>query len=136
MANMQTTVYLKDYTPPPFLIPEIDLDIDLTAESEARITATLVVNRNRKAPDSGTAFTLDIDEIEIESVTLDDTRLEPGRYELDARTLTVPSVPDTFSLRTVSRINPRRNTKLMGIYLSSTGFFTLCEAEGFRRITP
>ena len=34
------------------------------------------------------------------------------------------------------RIYPKQNTKLMGIYSSSTGFFSLCEAEGFRRITP
>jgi aminopeptidase N len=55
---------------------------------------------------------------------------------LDDRHLTLPGVPDAFSLKTVSRINPKRNTKLMGIYTSSTGFFSLCEAQGFRRITP
>jgi aminopeptidase N len=33
-------------------------------------------------------------------------------------------------------IYPKQNTKLMGIYSSSTGFFSLCEAEDFRRITP
>jgi hypothetical protein len=33
-------------------------------------------------------------------------------------------------------IYPKQNTKLMGIHSSSTGFFSLCEAEDFRRITP
>ena len=132
----QSTVYLEDYTPPPFLIPKIDLDIDLIAEDDARVAAKLVVNRNRNAPESGTALILDVDEIEVESVSLDDVRLGPDRYTLDERTLIVPSVPDTFTLRTVGRINPKRNTKLMGIFMSSTGFFSLCEAEGFRRITP
>jgi len=132
----QRTVYLKDYTPPPFLIPRIDLDIDLVAEDEARVAATLVVNRHGKATDSGNALTLDLDEIEVESVTIDDMRLGPNHYTLDDRSLIVPGVPDTFMLRTVSRINPKNNSKLMGIYTSSTGFFSLCEALGFRRITP
>jgi aminopeptidase N len=135
---VQRTVYLKDYSPPPFLIPTIDLDIDFLAEDNARVAAKLVANRNRKqgAPGPGTALILDVDEIEVESVTLDGTLLGPDRYSLDDRTLVVRSVPDTFTLETVSRINPRRNTKLMGIFVSGTGFFSLCEAEGFRRITP
>ena len=132
----QRTIYLKDYTPPPFLVLKIDLDIDLIAGDNARVAAKVVVNRNRKARDSGTALILDVDEIEVESVTLDDARIGPDRYTLDDRTLIVPSVPDTFALRTVSRMNPKGNTKLMGIFVSSTGFFSLCEAEGFRRITP
>jgi aminopeptidase N len=132
----QTTVYLKDYTPAPFLIPEVDLDIDLVGEDNALVTAKLVVDRNRKAVDPGAALRLDLDEISVESVAIDGTTLAPDRYTLDDRHLTLPGVPDAFSLTTVSRINPKRNTKLMGIYTSSTGFFSLCEAEGFRRITP
>ena len=132
----QTTVYLKDYTPAPFLIPQVDLDIDLVGEDDVRVAATLVVDRNRKAADPTAALRLDLDEITVESVAIDGTILGPDRYTLDDRHLTLPSVPDTFSLKTVSRINPKRNTKLMGIYTSSTGFFSLCEAQGFRRITP
>jgi aminopeptidase N len=132
----QRTVYLKDYAPPPFLVPRVELDIDFIAEDNARVIAKLVVDRNPRARNSNTALTLDIDEIEVESVSLDGTRFESDRYTLDDRTLVVPNVPDTFALSTVSRINPKQNTKLMGIFTSSTGFFSLCEAEGFRRITP
>ncbi len=125
----QTTVYLKDYTPAPFLIPEVDLDIDLVGEDDARVAAKLVVDRNRKAADPAAALRLDLDEITVESVAIDGTTLAPDRYTLDDRHLTLPGVPDAFSLTTVSRINPKRNTKLMGIYTSSTGFFSLCEAR-------
>jgi aminopeptidase N len=135
-SKTQSTVWLKDYTPPAFLIPRIDLDIDLIAEDNARVEAKLVVNHDRKAPDSGTALVLDVDEVEVEAVSLDGVPLGPPRYTLDERTLTVSSVPDTFTLKTLSRINPKQNTKLMGIFMSSTGLFSLCEAEGFRRITP
>jgi aminopeptidase N len=44
-------------------------------------------------------------------------------------------VPDRFTLETQVRIRPRNNTKLMGLYASKDGYFTQCEAEGFRRIT-
>jgi aminopeptidase N len=132
----QTTVYLKDYSPPSFLISEVDLDIDLVGEDSALVVAKLVVQRNPNAADRTAALQLDLDEIAVESVAIDGASLGPDRYTVDDRHLTLPDVPDAFSLTTVSRLNPKLNTKLMGIYTSSTGFFSLCEAQGFRRITP
>jgi aminopeptidase N len=130
------TVYLKDYRPPAFLIPELELDIDLLGEDDALVTARLTVQRNPAAADRPADLLLDIDEIDVESVAIDGTPLADGRWSTDARHLTVTDVPDAFTLKTVTRIHPRQNTKLMGIYLSGTGFFSLCEAQGFRRITP
>jgi aminopeptidase N len=130
------TVYLKDYRPPAFLIPELELDIDLLGEDDALVAAQLTVQRNPAAADRPADLLLDIDEIEVESVAIDGTPLAEGRWSTDARHLTVTAVPEAFKLKTVTRIHPRQNTKLMGIYLSGTGFFSLCEAQGFRRITP
>ena len=45
----ETTVYLKDYAPAPFLISKVDLDIDLVSEDNARVEASLVVDRNRQS---------------------------------------------------------------------------------------
>jgi aminopeptidase N len=131
-----STVYLKDYAPAPFLIPKVDLDIDLLSEDDARVQARLVVRRNARAADSTAPLRLDIDEITVESVALDGGLLDPERYVLDGQHLTLPAVADEFTLTTVSRLRPSLNTKLMGIYTSGAGFFSLCEAEGFRRITP
>jgi aminopeptidase N len=61
--------------------------------------------------------------------------LAASGYALAPERLTIPGVPDAFTLETVVRIAPRKNTKLMGLYASKDGFFTQCEAEGFRRIT-
>jgi aminopeptidase N len=132
----QSTVYLRDYASPPFLIPTVELDIDFIAENNARVTAKLAMHRNRMASDPVAALSLDLDEIAVESVAIDGTVLAPDRYTLDETQLTLASVPESFVLTTVSRINPKENTKLLGIYTSGTGFFSLCEAEGFRRITP
>ena len=136
MTSVTTaTVHLKDYAVPSFLIPEVELDISLF-EDDAVVRANLVVNRNSEAAEPTAPLQLDIDELTLESVILDGTTLTLDQYSLDERHLTIPKAPDTFELVTVCRIYPKQNTKLMGIYTSSTGFFSLCEAEGFRRITP
>jgi aminopeptidase N len=44
-------------------------------------------------------------------------------------------LPDAFTLQTVVRIDPDKNTRLSGLYRSKDGYFTQCEAQGFRRIT-
>jgi len=128
-------VYLRDYTVPDFFIPEIELDISLF-EDEAVIQARLAVKRNDAATERAAPLRLDVDELTVEKVILDGITLAPDLYMLDERHLTIAKVPDSFELITLSRIYPQTNTKLMGIYTSSTGFFSLCEAEGFRRITP
>jgi len=129
------TVYLKDYTVPDFFIPEVELDISMF-EDDAVVRAKLAVERNNAAAEPAAPLRLDVDELTLEAVILDGITIAPDRYILDERHLTIANVPDRFELVTVSRIYPQKNTKLMGIYSSSTGFFSLCEAEGFRRITP
>jgi aminopeptidase N len=131
-----TTVYLKDYAPPPFLIPEVELDIDFIDEQQALVVAKLVVRRNPDAAGAAKELELDIDELRVEQVAIDGRALGAGSFALSERHLTLKNLPDELSLTTTSRINPSENSKLMGIYTSSAGFFSLCEAEGFRRITP
>jgi len=128
------TIHLKDYTPPAFLIPTVDLDVDLH-EDFARVRAKLAVRRNPAAQDPRAPLVLDGDELELESVAIDGRVLAAADYMLDAEHLTFANVPDAFTLETVVRIAPRKNTKLMGLYASKDGFFTQCEAQGFRRIT-
>jgi aminopeptidase N len=134
-APSPQTVYLQDYRPTAFLIPEVELDIDLQSEDDARVEARLDVRRNPEG-EASRSLVLDLDEVTVESVAIDGQDLPAARWQADGRHLTIRDVPESFRLTTVSRIHPRSNTKLMGIYTSSTGFFSLCEAEGFRRITP
>jgi len=122
---------LEDYAPPAFLIDRVELDIELF-EDHARVRARLAVARSTEA---SPPLVLDGEELELESVALDGRRLGPGEFTLETERLTVAGVPGRFALETVSRIEPRRNTQLMGLYAAANGFFTQCEAEGFRRIT-
>jgi aminopeptidase N len=122
------TIHLKDYTPPAFLICDVELDVDIR-EDHARVTAKLQVKRNAG---SRGPLVLDGDELQLVSVTLDG---KAPRHDVAADRLTVHDVPDAFALETVTRIVPQKNTKLEGLYATQHGFVTQCEAEGFRRIT-
>ncbi|PZP53649.1 MAG: aminopeptidase N, partial [Azospira oryzae] len=128
------TVYLKDYTPPPFIVEAIDLDIDLR-DDHARVRSRLAIRRNPNMRPSTGPLVLDGDELALESVKLNGRPLAQDEYRLDAQRLIIPQTPDALALETVVRIHPHQNTQLMGLYASKDGFFTQCEPEGFRRIT-
>src|ERR1700704_2135997 len=127
-------IHLKDYAPPAFLIETVDLDVELF-EDHARVRSRLALSRNPNAADSNAPLVLDAEELELESVALDGRALSTGEYVADAAHLTVARPPARFALETACKIYPRKNTKLMGLYAAENGFFTQCEAEGFRRIT-
>src|SRR5919197_3951802 len=121
------TIYLKDYTPPPYRVDEVDLDVDIR-DDNALVRARLAVRRNA----GSSPLILDGEELQLVSVSLDG---HPARHEATPERLTIYDVPERFTLETVSRIVPQKNTKLEGLYATKTGFVTQCEAEGFRRIT-
>jgi aminopeptidase N len=129
-----TTIYLKDYAPPAFLVDTIDLDVSLH-EDHAEVRARTSFRRNPAARDPRAPLVLDGDELQLLAVAIDGRALAPADYSLDAARLSIPGVPDAFTLEIAVRIEPRKNTRLMGLYGSKDGFFTQCEAEGFRRIT-
>src|SRR3954447_12905227 len=120
------TIYLKDYSPPAFKVDTVELDVEIRKD-DAIVSAKLAIRRNAPGP-----LILDGDEVELVSLKLDGRDV---RYELTPERLTIPDAPDRFTLETVSRIVPQKNTKLEGLYATKNGFVTQCEAEGFRRIT-
>jgi aminopeptidase N len=128
------TIYLKDYAPPAFLVRTIDLDFDI-GEDFTRVGANLAIERNPLARERRAPLVLDGDDLTLESIALDGRQLDQTDFALEAGRLAIVSVPDRFVLRTQVRIRPRENTRLMGLYESRDGYFTQCEAEGFRRIT-
>ena len=128
------TIYLKDYRPPAFLVPRVDLDVEIHDEHTI-VSATLTVSRNPESRARDAALELQGDELELLSIAIDGKPLDNTRYSQSSEGLTIPALPAQCSVQTVVRIRPRVNTKLMGLYASKDGYFTQCEAEGFRRIT-
>ena len=123
------TIYLKDYTPPAFLVDSVDLDFVIEGGGTT-VTTTLAMRRNPAV--AAQPLVLDGEELETLSVAVDGEKVP---FSATPNTLTIADVPDAFTLQTVVRIEPDANTGLSGLYRSHDGYFTQCEAQGFRRIT-
>lgn len=123
------TIYLKDYTPPAWLVDSVDLDVSIEAGGTL-VSATQTLRRNPAV--AAQPLVLDGEELETLAVSVDG-REHP--YLASATSLTLSELPEAFTLRTVVRIQPDNNTRLSGMYRSKDGYFTQCEAQGFRRIT-
>ncbi len=128
------TIFLKDYTLPEFLISRVHLNVEFF-DDYCLVGAKLEVQRNPACAGSTAPLVLDGEDLALESIAIDGRELAAGEYELDEGRLSVAQVPSEFTLETRVRLHPRQNTKLMGLYAASAGYFTQCEAQGFRRIT-
>ncbi len=129
-------IHLTDYTPPAFLVDSVDLDFDFCA-GETLVTATLAMRRNPvvAATNPQAPLILDGEELETLDIAIDGRTLASSAYAITAGQLTIANLAATFTLKTVVRIRPDANTRLSGLYRSADGYFTQCEAQGFRRIT-
>ena len=126
-------IYLKDYLPPAWLIDTVDLHVSI-GDFNTEVKAKLGCRRNPQGP--GGPLQLNGEGLMLQSLSLDGQPLAPDRVKLKAELLSVVGdLPDSFRLETVVRIDPDNNTALSGLYRSKDGYFTQCEAEGFRRIT-
>ena len=134
-ANPQA-IYLKDYTPPEYLIHSVDLNFILD-EADTRVVNRMTMERNPDCRAEGTALTLQGENLTLDSVSLDDTRLKQGQYQQGMNKLLIPDVPvdRVFTVVIENRVNPGANTALEGLYLSMDMLCTQCEAQGFRKIT-
>ena len=130
-TDTPVTVFRKEYQPYPYDIPEVALSFDLDADVTT-VTAALSVRRTAagEAP-----LVLDGADLELISVKVNGTRLDPDAYVVDQTNLTIPGLGARAVVEIVSQCRPAANSTLMGLYVSGGNFFTQCEAEGFRRIT-
>jgi aminopeptidase N len=127
-------IRLQDYRPPAFLISKVALDVDIQ-EGAATVHATLKLTRNAARNEAGLPLVLDGRGLELVSVALDGRALAAGEFTASPDSLTIEQVPDAFTLETVVRFDPWKNTELVGLYATRHGLVTQCEAEGFRHIT-
>jgi aminopeptidase N len=126
-------IRLADYAPPTFLIDTVDLRFDLD-EAATTVVARLGLRRNPVAP-AGSALHLDGEALTLVRLSRDGSMLVPGDYHAIKGGLTIPDMPEACVLEIETRISPKDNTELSGLYVSGGNFFTQCEAQGFRRIT-
>jgi aminopeptidase N len=128
-------ILLKNYTPPPYLIDTVELDIGLHP-TQTRVFSTLKMRPNPQAVKAGAPLVLDGELLELGPIHLDGKAVDPASYTLTDDKLTLPHVPNRpFTLTIETFCNPEENAALSGLYRSRKIYCTQCEAEGFRRIT-
>ncbi|ABE49506.1 aminopeptidase N [Methylobacillus flagellatus] len=125
-----TTIYLKDYTPAPYLASRIALKFELF-EDKAIVRSEVAYVKN-PATNSNRLVLNGQDQV-IRAVELDGAPFDG--YVLDGDKLIINDAAEAFTLAITSEIHPESNTALEGLYKSQGTFCTQCEAEGFRRIT-
>ncbi len=132
-TDMPQPIYLKNYTVPAFLIDSVELDFNIETGGTT-VTATLAMRRNPEVDAKFATQPLVLDGEELETLTVQVDGVD-RQYTTTPTSLTIEDLPDAFVLHTVVRIKPDDNTTLSGLYRSKDGYFTQCEAQGFRRIT-
>lgn len=128
-ANPQT-IRLTDYKAPLYRTETVALHVDLR-EGETRVTSRLRVKRFGVAG----SLVLDGDGLVLESVAVNGVTLGDNEYEATPDRLVIHDAGEDAEVTVVTRIQPEKNTALMGLYRSNDLYCTQCEAEGFRRIT-
>jgi aminopeptidase N len=120
----------EDYAAPPYWIRKVDLTFDLDPAK------TLVINRMQMERNPGAAP----GPLKLHGADITLTRClangESVSFRHEDGLLVIDTLPEgSFTLEIRNTCAPEKNTNLSGLYTSGGGFFTQCEAEGFRRIT-
>ncbi len=126
-------VLLSDYRPPAFLITSVDLAFDLDPAA-TKVVSQLAMRRNPRAG-ANEPLSLNGEAVTLVRIACDGVVLPSSAYRVAEGFLTINSLPDQCMLELETSIAPDQNTELSGLYVSGGGYFTQCEAEGFRRIT-
>ncbi|XVJ70731.1 MAG: aminopeptidase N [Rhizobacter sp.] len=128
-----TLIRREDYVAPSYWIRSVDLSFDLDPSK------TLVINRMQlQRNDSVAAQPLRLhgEGLNLLRVLVNGQSVsfknEDGMLVIES-TQELGTEPFTLEIR--NTCCPEKNTELSGLYNSGGGFFTQCEAEGFRRIT-
>ena len=123
----------EDYTAPAYWIDSVELTFDLDP-AKTRVLNRMTLRRNADVP--AQPLRLDGEDLNLARVLVNG---QGTSFKMDGGQLVLENLPegtDAFALEIFTTCAPAKNTKLMGLYVSNDSFFTQCEAQGFRRITP
>ncbi|MCL2075796.1 MAG: aminopeptidase N [Betaproteobacteria bacterium] len=129
------TIYRKDYAPPAYLAESITLDVDFREEEGeivAFVAAKIIFQANPAHEGEGGRMLIHGESLETLRFTVEGGATN---FAETAKGRELSGLPGRFTLNTLVKVHPDKNTSLSGLYRSQNGYFTQCEAEGFRRIT-
>ncbi len=127
-----TLVRRQDYAAPAYFIRAVDLSFDLDP-AKTIVASKLRIERNPAAA-ADAPLRLHGEGLNLLRVQADGQSVS-FRVEGDELVIDNPPAAAAFTLEIRNTCAPEKNTALSGLYTSGGGFFTQCEAEGFRRIT-
>lgn len=130
--NASKLVYRTDYTPPSHDIDTVDLTFDLIPTCTEVTSKIIAVPREDRTSDD---LVLDGENLNLVSIKIAGKDSFPGQYDMRPGKLIIHNINERTEIEIVTRINPRHNLELSGLYMSKNNYITQCEAEGFRRIT-
>lgn len=140
-------IRIEDYKPPTHLIDKTDLTFELNSEKDVVVSSSLTVRPNPESDTKDNVIQLvgapvkppkgsKTPTMKLLEVKVNGKKLSEEEYTRDGGELTIKNLPETtFKLEIKTRINPKENEALEGLYLSNGLFTTQCEAEGFRNMT-
>jgi aminopeptidase N len=131
-TDTPVTTFRTDYTPPNFFVDSVQLGFDLNLK-KTLVACQFTVRRNQAATSHD--LVLHGRDCPLVWIAINGSHLTPAQFSVDGETLTVPNVPHTATVQVVTRLNPAKNSTMMGLYASRGNLFTQCEAQGMRRIT-
>ncbi len=134
MAETPKTIYLKDYQPPLFLTPEVDLHFNLE-EDKTILTTHMTFKRNKKSNDPSSDLFLNGNKLKLNSIKRNGDTLAEADYDHSQTGLLIKNCPDEFTLTTEVELHPETNKAFSGLYKTKTVYCTQMEAQGFRRTT-
>jgi aminopeptidase N len=121
--------FRHDYRAPDFTITDIELDVELQAETTQISASSRVIRQGQKQ----SPLVLDGEALTLISVAVNGQPYTD--YQLTDSRLIINHLPDDCLLTIVNEIHPASNSALEGLYQSGDALCTQCEAEGFRHIT-
>ncbi len=123
----------SDYAAPAYWIRAVDLTFDLDP-AKTMVVSRMQVERNTEV--AAQPLRLHGEELNLTRVSVNGASVS---FRHEDAALVIDSLqempPGPFTLEIRNTCAPAKNTQLSGLYTSGGGFFTQCEAEGFRRIT-
>jgi aminopeptidase N len=125
-------IHRADYAEPAYWIRAVELGFDLDP-NKTIVSSKLRIERNATAA-PGAPLKLHGEDLTVLRVVCDGEGIS-FRHEDGALVIDNPPTSQSFTLEIRNTCAPDKNTELSGLYTSTGGLFTQCEAQGFRRIT-
>ena len=114
-------------------LDEVELHFELDARRTC-VRSTLAIRRRAHAAEDA-PLVLDGRGLRPVALEIDGAPVESSRVEQGERTLTIRGVPERFTLRVVTELEPQHNLSGRGLFVLDGTLVTQMEPEGLSRVT-